>query len=156
MTSPPGRAARRTPALVAAAALAAGLVAGCSSDPQQAYCATVEKHQAELGAIIGSGERDALLQARPIYEDLAEDAPRDIAGEWRTVLRSIDSVEAAFDEAGVDPSSYDPENPPPGLDDEERADLERAAAGLLDPRTRKALAEVEQHALDVCKTPLSL
>lgn len=148
--------AHRGGAGLAMALLGVLVVSGCSGDPQASYCDVVENRQQELGAVIGEGEQDALLRARPIFEELAAAAPRDIAEEWRTVLRAITAVQTAFEEAGADPATYDPENPPESLSDDQRADLERAAAGLLAPRTTGALADVEQHALDVCKTPLTL
>ena len=56
---------------------------------------------------------------------------------------------------GVDPSSYTPDEPPADLDDEARQEIEAAAREVGSEQTVTAMAAVEQHALDVCGTPLS-
>ena len=55
----------------------------------------------------------------------------------------------------MDPSAYDSEAPPADLDQEEREDIEAAAREVGSEQTVTAMAAVEQHALDVCGTPLS-
>ena len=96
----------------------------------------------------------ALLEAQPIFRDLAAEAPSDIADDWDVLLDAIDGLDEALADAGVDPASYDPAKPPSDLTDEQRAAIERAAAELLNPRTQEAVAAVDQQARDVCRTPL--
>lgn len=142
--------------LLLAALLLAGLLAGCGGDPQEEYCEAVKDRQEELTEITTSGERTALLEALPVFRDLAAEAPSDIRHEWRQVVSSLEGLEEALDEAGVDPATYDARKPPPGLVEEERQRIEAAAGEVASNRTVEALAGVEQHARDVCKTPLSL
>ncbi|WP_203335502.1 hypothetical protein [Nocardioides limicola] len=139
-----------------AVALLAALLGGCVGDPQASYCRAVERNQAALGEIVGTGARDALLQALPHFDDLASRAPRDIAEDWREVTRAVTRLQNAFDAAEVDPATFDPMSPPEDLSEEALLRIQRAAADLDRPVTRTALARVEQHALDVCGTPLGL
>ncbi len=57
-------------------ALAVTVLAGCA-DQQEQYCDAVEDRQQELGKVLGSGSPDALLEALPIFDDLAGQAPED-------------------------------------------------------------------------------
>ena len=132
------------------------VVATACSEPTSEYCEAVKDHQKELTDILAEGGPTALLEALPIFEDLAADAPVDIRDEWATVIDALQALEEALEEAGVDPATYDQENPPPGLSSAERGRIEAAASEVANPRTVDALAGVDQQARDVCKTPLSL
>ena len=140
--------------VVASLALLAA-TAACSQDPQAAYCGTVDEHQETLTEIAAAEDAGSLLDALPAYRDLAEEAPRDIAGDWDQVVDALDALEGALADAGVEPEEYDAEDPPADLAPEDRRAIERAAEDLGSRTTVGAMARVEQHALDVCGTPLS-
>ena len=142
-------------ALALAVALALPMATACS-DSTSDYCRAVEEHQQELSEIVAGGGPDALLEALPIFEDLAAQAPQDISDEWDTIIDALQALEKALEDAGVDPATYDHENPPPDLSAAERDRIAAAADGVADPRTGTALAGVDQQARDVCKTPLYL
>jgi len=130
--------------------------AAACGDATSDYCEAVEGHQKELSEILADGGPTALLEALPIFEDLADQAPRDLRDEWDTVIEALQALEDALKDAGVDPATYDREHPPPGLSASERDRIEAAASDLADPRTVAAFDGVDQQARDVCKTPLSL
>jgi hypothetical protein len=130
--------------------------AGGCGDPQSDYCSAVKDHQKELSDVLAGGGPTALLDALPIFEDLARDAPTDIRDEWGTVIDALQGLEDALKDAGVDPATYDHAHPPPGLNRADRERIEAAASDVADPRTTAALAGLEQQARDVCQTPLSL
>ena len=132
------------------------LVAACSDDPESAYCEVVEERQEELTEVLAGGGPTALLEALPIFEDLASEAPVDIRDEWDTVVDALQGLEEALEDAGVDPATYDSEKPPAGLSTKERDRIEAAASEVADPKTAAALAGVDQQARDVCKTALYL
>lgn len=141
---------------LAPAVLLAGLaLGGCSGDPQERYCEAVEEHQAELTEVAASDDPGAVFDALGAYDDLAERAPRDIADDWAAVVDPLHALEQALAEQDVDPSDYDAETPPSGLDEDARAGIEAAAREVGSEQTVRAMAAVEQHALDVCGTPLS-
>ncbi len=140
-------------------ALMAGVVClaatGCAEDPQADYCEAVEEHQADLSDVAASDDAGAVFDAVDDYEDLAERAPRDIADDWAAVVGPLRSLEEALDAHDVDPSTYRADKPPAGLDADAREEIEAAARTVGAQRTVDAMAAVEQHALDVCGTPLS-
>lgn len=142
---------------ILALVLASGLfvATGCSGDPHADYCEAVEDHQVELTEIAASDDTGSLFDALPVYDDLAAEAPDDIADQWDQVIGPLRALEEVLDEAGVDPSTYESDAPPADLDEEERKDIEAAAREVGSEPTVTAMAAVEQHALDVCGTPLS-
>lgn len=133
------------------------LVGGCGGgDPTEDYCAAVREHQVELTDIISAGGQDALLRALDIFEDLQSKAPSDIRDEWQQVVGRAHALDEALRAADVDPASYDRENPPEGLSDEERARIDAAARELGSGPTLAAFQGIEQEVRDVCQTPLTL
>ena len=145
---------RRAPALGTLAALVVLGLGGCGHG--QSYCDAVKAHQAELGSLAGGGDRAALIKALPIFQDLHTRAPGDVADDWQLLVTRVAALRTALAEAGVDPTTYDPRHPPPGVNAEDRALIRRAAAELVAPDTAQALSSVQQEVLDVCHTPLYL
>jgi hypothetical protein len=140
-------------------------LAGCGTDeddpyavPEEfrAYCEEVEAQQAAIGEALASGPTTGLIEALPSFRALAAEAPRDVADAWDTLITRTDALADALDAAGVDPATYDRADPPAGLTREQRRAIDAAATALAAPATAAATAEVEQHARDVCKSPLSL
>lgn len=145
----------RPTALILLAPLLVGGLAGCASDPQADYCEVVEDHQAALTDVAASEDAGALFGALDTYDDLHEAAPRDIVDDWAAVVEPLRRLEQVLTEAGVDPSSYAADAPPPDLEADGREAIEAAARAVGSEQTVTAMAAVEQHALDVCGTPLS-
>ncbi len=135
--------------------LATLALTGCSGDPQEKYCETVTEHQEELTEIAASEDTGALFDALDAYDDLREQAPRDIADDWDAVIDPLRTLDEVLADNGVDASSYASDDPPADLDAEGRREIEAAAREVGSERTVTAMAAVEQHALDVCGTPLS-
>jgi hypothetical protein len=142
--------------LLAAGLLLVPLLAACGGSEQDAYCEAVADRQEELSEIVGSGEPDALLQALDVFEELQDDAPGDISDEWQQVVGRIEALGDALEDAGIDPASYDRANPPADLSQEDRAAIDAAAKQLGSGTTLRALQDLDQHARDVCQTPLTL
>ena len=130
------------------------LLTGCGRG--QSYCDAVQEHQSELGSIVQSGDRTALIQALPVFRDLSSKAPADVTADWTLLVTRVTALQSALAHAGVDPASYDPRHPPAGLDAEDRGLIRDAAARLAAADTQQALANVQQEVRDVCHTPLEL
>jgi hypothetical protein len=122
----------------------------------QSYCDAVHDHQSDLGSIARGGDRAGLIAALPIFSDLRDKAPDDVADDWDLVVTRTEALDDALTDAHVDPATYDPHHPPADLSDEDRAAIRRAAAQLAASDTQDALARVQQEVLDVCHTSLEL
>lgn len=134
-----------------------GAAAACAESPEDVradYCETVSERQVELTELMAQEGPTTLLDARDVLGDLAEDAPRDIRDEWDRVLDAVDGLDQALDEAGVDASTYDAEDPPADVTEDQQQAIARAADELATAETVEAWEGVKQHAKDVCKTPL--
>lgn len=142
------------PATVAATLLVLSLLAGCGHG--QSYCDAVQGHQSDLGSIVSGGDRAALIQALPIFEDLQGKAPDDVADDWGLLVTRIKALDTALKDADVDPATYDVKHPPAGLSAEDRGLIRRAAAQLAASDTQQAFATVQQEVLDVCHVPLEV
>ncbi|HET8958862.1 hypothetical protein [Nocardioides sp.] len=140
---------------LAALVLLVSPLAGCASE-QEEYCQAVKDHQERLSAIMADGGPTALLEALDSFRELRAEAPSDIDDEWQQVIRSIEALQQALDDAGVDPSDFTGGRPPEGLDQEDREAIAQAANEVGSQETEVALAGVRQQALDVCKTQLWL
>jgi hypothetical protein len=144
------------PALAGCALVVVSLLVGCSDDPFDAYCEVVTDNQDELTRTIDEGGPDVLLRALPVFRELEEAAPSDIGDDWQVVVNGLTALESALADAGVDPATYDRENPPEGVSEAERDRIDAAAEDLRTDESEAAFAAVEQQARDVCKTPLWL
>ena len=131
------------------------LLAGCGDD-KDAYCDAVSDHQKDLSETLGSGEPDALLQALDTFQDLADQAPSDISDEWQQVIRSLEALQKALDDAAVDPATYDRDKPPAGLSPDQKKAIDEAATQVGGAETLQALKDIDQQARDVCHTPLTV
>ena len=140
----------------AAVALLVGLLAGCTDDPYADYCEVVADKQTELTQITDEGGPDVLLRALPVFRELEDAAPQDIRDDWQVVVDALTALQSALDDAGVDPATYDRDDPPDGVSDAERARIDAAAEDLRSADSVAAFAAVEQQARDVCKAPLRL
>lgn len=136
--------------------LATTLLLGGCKDQQEKYCDAVKDHQQELGEVLGDGAPDALLRALPIFRDLSDQAPEDIKDEWSTVITALQGLEQALEDADVDPSTYDRDHPPEGLGQDDKDAIDAAARQLTSEATVSAFSGVDQHAKDVCGTPLQV
>lgn len=139
-----------------AVATALVVLAGGCQDQQEKYCDAVKDHQQELGETLGGGSPDALLKALPIFRDLRDDAPEDVRDEWTTLIDALEGLAQALEDADVDPSTYDREHPPADLSQEDKDAIDAAARRLTSEETLTAFSGVDQHAKDVCGTPLQL
>ncbi len=140
----------------AAAVLAIALLATGCADQKEKYCDAIEDHQEELGEVLGGASPVALLEALPIFEDLADEAPDDIRDEWKTVIDALEGLQQALDDAGVDPATYDSQPPLEGLSQADQDAIGAAASQLTSDETVTAFNAVDQQAKDVCGTPLQI
>ena len=146
----------RTRGLVAVLVLVLVPLAGGCGDPKDDYCSAVKDHREALSKIVSDGGQDSLIRALAIFKDLQGKAPSDVTDEWQQLVSRIEALDTALQSAGVDPASYDRQNPPAGLGAEDKARIDAAARELGSEETLQALQSLDQEARDVCQTPLTL
>lgn len=122
--------------LLTTALVAASLsLTACSSEREQ-WCGHVEDAAPEIAkALDEGGAKKGLLEALPVLQDLAGEAPDDVRGEWRTLVDAVQGLDEAVD-AG-----------------DEKA-TQQAALKLASPDVQDAADAVDQEARDVCHTAL--
>jgi hypothetical protein len=140
---------------MAVVSVVAMFATGCKSD-QEKYCDAVKDHQQKLSDVLGGDSPSALLEALPIFRDLADDAPEDIRDDWKVVVDALAGLEDALEKADVDPATYDRDHPPSGLSQADQDRIDQAAAEVGSEATVTAFNAVDQEAKDVCGTPLQL
>jgi len=146
------------PVLVALLVLGLGPgLAGCQQSAEQQreeYCAAVAEEGSELTRIADEAGPAGFLQALPILEGLAARAPSDVRDEWQTFLDALHGLRDALEESGVDPEAMGEEGLPEGLSRAERRRVRAQASVLASGDVVAATQGIEQHALDVCRTPI--
>ena len=118
------------------------------------YCGLVEEHSAAVQA--GTEPLHDLVAGQPELESLAAKAPSDLKDEWQVVVNAVHGFAQAFEDTGVDPGTADLSALPDSVTAEQRKRITDAASALVSPQVTEAVAGIEQHALDVCHTPLEL
>lgn len=133
------------------------LLASCSSSPEDVradYCNVVEDNQVALSDALAKESPDALIGALPLFRDLADGTPRDIEDDWAVFLDALEGLDETLAEAGVEAASYDADQPPADVTEDQQAAIARAADQLARPEVSQAFEGVKQQAKDVCKTAL--
>ena len=144
----------RTAAGLSGVALAASLLTGCGGDATDSYCASLEKQAPALARTLDvGGAKQGLLDALPTLQELADEAPDDVASDWRTLLDALAGLQEALDKADLEAADVDGKLPA-DLPAADRKALEAASIRLASPATVKAANAVDQHARDVCHVPL--
>lgn len=141
------------------ALLAPLLLTGCGDDPDrfEAYCSLVKDEQTNLTELLAAdGGSSGLLPGLPVFERFEEAAPDDIADDWSVIVQRLTSLSDALEDAGVDPSTYDPVDPPDDITPEQKEAISLAAGSVGTENVREALDNVQQQSRDVCKAELSL
>jgi hypothetical protein len=146
----------RAGGLVSLALLLPLVTAGCGDDdPVASYCDVVDKEKPGLAKLLDDSSGSAgLLPALPAFERLEDAAPSDIADDWSVVVQRLRSLSQALEDAGADPATYDPVDPPDGVTEAEQEAISLAAGSLATESVVEAFKNVQQQARDVCGTAL--
>lgn len=143
-------------ALVLTVLLSGAVLAGCSQSQEEVrddYCAQVKQDGADLIRISDEGGPEAFTKMLPTLEGLAEKAPDDLSDEWQTYLNAVRGWRDALEASGVEPADL-ASGMPKDLAREDERRIRGAATVLRSDQVAAASEGIEQHALDVCGTPL--
>lgn len=139
-------------------ALVALTLTGCSSQTEQ-YCDTLEENKQQIKDLAKSAEDqdgDLFGDSLEIFGELEAEAPDGVVDEWDTLVFAIESLDGALDDAGITAGEFQLGQQPRGVTDEEMTAIENAAEELRSEEVVAAGDGIEQHAIDVCKTDLTL
>lgn len=142
--------------LLASALLLALVVTGCdkSEDDQRTdYCDQVKTDADTITRAVDEKGAAAFFDVLPTLEGLAEKAPGDVRDEWQVLLNALRGMRDALEDTGVEPDQVNGKLPA-GLPAEDKRRIRGAASVLAGQDVLVATQGIEQHALDVCHTPL--
>ena len=131
--------------------LLALLTAGCSDEGDD-YCAVLADEQKTLTELARSTAKggDVLTPTLASFERLRAEAPEELRDEWETVVVAYQALADAVGEAGIDPADYDPDQPPPGVSEEDADRVAAVADKVASLRVAESMAGIEEHADEVC------
>lgn len=131
-------------------------VTGCDKsddDVRTDYCNQVETDADEISRTVAEKGSAAFVEVLPTLEGLARKSPGDVRDEWQVFLNALRGLRDALEATGVKPEEVTG-TLPAGLSVADRKRIQGAASVLAGDDVRIATQQVEQHALDVCHTPL--
>lgn len=143
---------RASLAALLACALIGGL--GACGDPIEDYCHTLKDHRKELNQLVEADTQFGLITHRAMLEDLAAQAPDDLADEWQVFLRAVRGLDRAVEASGHRPAEFKAGAFPDGVSESDQAAVKAAADRLASPETLAAASGIDQQARDVCKVNL--
>jgi len=149
----------RTTALVVAALLLCGLLAGCSGSEDD-YCGAFEDTATEFQGL-GTGDFSQAGAAFDAFDDLAAEAPDEVSDDWEVFTGQISAFQDALDEAGIDLSDLDEiadqveqQTIPEGIDPDALEDIGVAVQALRTAEFTTASTNIRAHAEDECNLTL--
>jgi len=142
--------------LLASVLVLAVMTTGCDQSEDDAradYCDQVEADADTITRAVDEKGSAAFVDLLPTLEGLAEKAPSDVRDEWQVFLNALRGLRDALEAAGLKPEDVTGRLPE-SLSAADRKRVRGAASVLAGDDVRLATKSVEQHALDVCHTPL--
>ncbi len=136
--------------------LVSGLICGLGAcgDPIENYCETLKQHRTELNQMVEADTQFGLITHRSMLENLAAQAPDDLADEWQVFLGAIRGLDKAVEASGHRPAEFKAGTLPSGLSTSDKTAIKAAADRLASPQTLTAATGIDQQARDVCKVNL--
>src|SRR5262245_43973552 len=144
--------------------LAASVLAGCGSNGSDAsssgdYCSELKADKTYFASLSGSdadlSKLDELFQR---MHTLADDAPDEVADDWKTLDDALTTIENALKEAGLKPSdlaSLQNGQPPSGVDLSKLQALSGKLQALSSSDVSEAANRIAQNAKDNCDVDLT-
>jgi hypothetical protein len=145
-------------ALIAVATLVAGMLTACGGGGDtDAYCDSVKEAKTELGGL-EDGDFAELDKAIDRIHELADDAPDEVADDWKVLDGAVSDMEAALEEAGLEMSDLEGLTQgeiPEGVDQQKLAALGADLNKIGSAEVQEAADNIEKHAKDECDVDLS-
>jgi hypothetical protein len=120
------------------------------------YCADLKKAQSTFADVSGS-DFSALDSAIKTFHKLADEAPSDVAAEWKTLDGAFVKVEDALADAGIkmsDLADIQSGKIPEGADVSKLSSLGTTFSEISSDKVLDAQKVIEKHAKDECDVEL--
>jgi len=159
---------RRSAAIAAGLVLGAGLLSGCGGDDSDAkanggdYCDTLKTAAETVKSFTGASSTPDFSKFDDFIDaahDLEEQAPSDLADDWKIVIGGMDDLTAALEEAGITleqlMAAATTGEMPPGVDQAKLMALAPKLESLSGEEMEAATDTIDKHAKDECDVDLS-
>ncbi len=150
----------RTAGLALAVLLLCGPLTACSGSEEDDYCSSFEDTANEFQGLSG-GDFSQAPDAFAAFDDLAAQAPDEIADDWKVFNDQIDAFEESLDDAGISMEELDEisrqveqQTIPEGVDPDALEDIGVAVQALRSIEFTTALTNLRNHAEDECNLTL--
>lgn len=128
-----------------------GSTDGSADGADGAYCEALKDARDRLQALEGQGGDTASFeQAIGALRSVSDEAPANVAGDWRVLLDGFDTFVQALDEAGV---SLEDLSDPQAMSDikpQELQQLQQKLGSLDSKRFKRAGSSISEHARSEC------
>jgi len=143
--------------------LAASILAGCGggggSSASGDYCSELKSDKAYFETLNGDNpDFSKLDEVFQRMHTLADDAPSEVADDWKTLDGAITTLENALKDAGIKPSdlaSMQNGQLPPGADLQKLQELAPKLQALSGSEVSDAADAIAKNAKDTCDVDLS-
>lgn len=146
----------RTSLTLAALALSLGSLTACGGDDE--YCKELKADKAYFESFSSSSpDFDKLDDALNRFHSLADNAPDEVADDWKVIDEAFTKVEKAMDDAGVkfsDLPKMQQGKVPEGVDASKLAQLGPKLQELTGDKFSKAGDAIQKHAKESCDISL--
>ncbi len=133
-----------------------GAGAGASADD---YCDQLKDAKAQLENFESTDpDFSEMDKALDTMHELADNAPDEVAADWKVVDEGVTTVETALEDAGItmaDLGKIQTGQMPEGVDMAKLQELAPKLQSLSDAKFQKATDNIEKHAKDECDVDLS-
>ena len=159
---------RKTAGILTGLVLACGVLAGCGDDDggngaggsSESYCDQLADAKEDINAITSSGTPDfsKFDDIVGTMRDLAEDAPDEVADDWKVMTDGLDAITDALDELGITleelMTSMGTGQLPEGVTQEELIAVGEELEGLAGDKMDEAGDAISEHAKTECDIDL--
>jgi hypothetical protein len=150
----------RTQITLAAFVLALTTLTACGSDASSAYCKDLKSDKAYFKTFSSSSpDFTKIDEAINRFHTLADEAPDDVADDWKVIDNAFGTIEKALKDAGVklsDLPKMQKGQMPAGADLQKLAALGPKLQDLSGAKFEKAGKAIEKQAKDTCNVKLGL
>ena len=124
---------------------------GSADGADGAYCESLKDGRDRLQALQGQGgDTAAFEEAISALRAIKDEAPANVAGDWRVVIGSFDTVAEALDDAGVSLEDLSDQQAMSDIKPQELQQLQQKFGSLDSKKFKQAGSSISEHARSEC------